>query len=296
MSLDELRAFVTVVEAGSVSGAALRLHITQPAMTRRLKRLEQALGVQLFDRRLKPFRLTPAGREVLDRARRALQSVAAVYAASNGAPSGEFRLGVTLTYSGIALARPIDEVRLKFPQVTLQVTTGWSPLLLERLRAGGLDAAFLALVQPAALPAGVTGTLLGDYPLVGVAPRRAGLPRAVEVGQLAGASWVLNPEGCAIRRLLQQVLGEAGIPLRVAVEVYGWELQVSLIARGAGFGIMPAWCARRHPLAARLRTFRLRGHDFRMGFWSARRAGLDGREPVADALGAAFAAAAATLR
>jgi DNA-binding transcriptional LysR family regulator len=279
-----------------VSQAAVKLHVTQPAMTRRLKRLESALGFQLLDRRVKPFRLTPAGREVLERARQVLQSVDALHAASSGAVTGELRVGVALTFAHVALARPLDDVRLRFPRVGLQVTTGWSPALLEALQASALDAAFLALVQPATLPAGVIGTLLGDYPLVGVAPRRAALPRVVALERLGQTAWVLNPEGCGIRRALQRALATAGIPLRVAVEVYGWDLQLSLVARGVGFGVMPAWCVRRHPARSRLQVFRLRDHDIRLGFWSARRPSLQALEPVAEALGAAFATATLALR
>jgi len=289
MTLDELAAFVAVADTGSMSGAAEKLHITQPAMTRRLKRLESDLGAALLDRRAKPIRVTATGREVLERARHVLQSVELVYAASHDLAHGEFHVGIALTFASTALARPIDRVRQQFPKIAIQVTTAWSPSLVGRLRTRALDSALVALPQPATLPSGITGAFLRDYPLACVAPRRAGLPATVDVTDLAGARWVLNPEGCALRPLLRQTLESAGVTLRVSVEVYGWDLQLSLIARGVGFGIVPMSSVRRHPLRGKLQVFRLKGHDFRLGLWFAWPEDLGRLRPVAEALRRHFA-------
>ncbi|HUP34754.1 MAG TPA: LysR family transcriptional regulator [Candidatus Limnocylindria bacterium] len=75
MELDDIRAFVAVADARSVSRAARELYLTQPAVTRRVQRLERDLGVALCDRRRRPFALTEAGQAVLERCRRALHAV-----------------------------------------------------------------------------------------------------------------------------------------------------------------------------------------------------------------------------
>jgi DNA-binding transcriptional LysR family regulator len=284
VTLDELAAFVAIADTGSMSAAAEKLHITQPAMTRRLKRLESDLGAALLDRRTKPIRLTTAGREVLERARQVLQSVELVYAASHELANAEFRVGLALTVGSGALARPIDRARTQFPKVAFQVTTAWSPSLLGRLKAGALESGLLALPEPTTLPGGVSGELLREYPLVCVAPRRAGLPAMVDVRDLAGAQWVLNPEGCALRPMLRHTLDAGGVGLRVSMEVVGWDLQLSLVARGAGFGLVPAPFVRDHPLRERLQVFRLSGHTFRLGFWFAWRNDLGSLRPIAEAL------------
>lgn len=285
VTLDELAAFVAVAETGSMTGAAERLRITQPAMTRRLKRLESDLGTALVDRRSKPVRVTAAGLEVLERARQVLQSVERVYTAGHDGARGDFRMGVGVTFASTELARPIDRVRQRFPGVAIQVITAWSPSLLARLRAGRLDSALMALPAPDPLPRGVEAVFLRDHPLVCVAPRRASLPAVVEAGAIADVRWVLNPEGCGLRRMLRQALEAHGVPLRPSVEAYGWELQLSLVARGVGFGLAPVSVVRRHPLRARLRAFRLQGHDFRLAVWLARRPDLGRLAPIADALG-----------
>src|ERR1700730_8012860 len=84
MEFDDIRAFVAVAESRSVSRAARELHLTQPAVTRRVQRLESSLGVSLCDRRRRPLALTEAGQAVLERCRRVLHAVRDVRSAMGG--------------------------------------------------------------------------------------------------------------------------------------------------------------------------------------------------------------------
>lgn len=295
MELDELRAFVAVAETGSVSAAAARLHLTQPAISRRLQRLEAALGVALFDRQTKPLAITPAGRAVLDQSRRILQSVDELRLTVNHEPAGEFRLGVSLTFEALALAQPIDQVRKAFLRVALEVTTGWSPALVDQLQAGALEMAFVVQVEGDRLSPHVTGRLLGREPLVFIAPSHARL-HTVEPERLAEWRWVVNPEGCGCRRALQHALHRASVPFLVAVEVYGWDLQLSLVARGAGLALLPASILRRSRLRSRVRPFRVQGLEFELELWAVRGRPLGTLEPVAAALADALAARTGPVR
>ena len=89
MEFDDLRTFVAVAETRSMSQAARQLFLTQPAVTRRLQRLETTLGSPLVDRKRRPFALTPAGHQVLERCRRVLHSVREV----REAIAGEWKQG-----------------------------------------------------------------------------------------------------------------------------------------------------------------------------------------------------------
>lgn len=273
MEFADIRAFVAVAEARSVSHAARELHLTQPAVTRRVQRLETSLGVALCDRRRRPFALTEAGQAVLERCRRVLHAVGEVRSATGGddLPAHEVRVGVAHALTEVALTDPVDRLRRAFPRIALSLATGWSRELLERVRRGSLDAAVILLAEGERLPGGLDATRLGRERLVVVEPRRAGVARAGGLSSLDGAGWVLNPEGYAARAMLQRALHSARVRMRVAVETYTYELQLALVARHRGLGLVPARILARSPSRARLRVRRVRGLDFPLTIWAVRR-------------------------
>lgn len=279
MELSEIQAFVAVGESGSVNRAAHRLRLSQPAVTRRVQRLEATLGVTLLDRRAKPPSLTPAGQLALEHCRNVLKAVAELHAATTGeGPTGEFRLGVPHSLADVALAEPADHLRQVFPRMTFRLSTGWSQDLLGQLREGALDIAIVQLPDGAHPPSGLEGRMITTYPLLFVAPRRRRLRSVVNLADVADENWVLNPDGCGFRAALRRALQEIHAPLRIAVEAYGFDLQLSLVARGAGLGLVPPRVRRRSRVRSQIRTFRIRGLDFRIAVWI-----VHGRLPAAVA-------------
>jgi len=248
----DLQAFVEVVDSGSMVRAAQKLHVTQPGLTRRVQNLETTLGVALLDRQSKPMKPTGAGKEVYALARTVLRSVddLLAVAAPGSEPAGELKIGVPPFLSELALEQPIDRLRAAFPRLTLRVTAAWSPALLERALRAEVDAAVIMAPAAAAMPETVTATLLAVQPTVIVAPRSMQLPRKGRRGQsgqsapcltlaeLAQHPWVLNQDGCGMRSALGRALGTASLRFEVAVEAFGSELQLSLVARGVGLGIV----------------------------------------------------------
>ncbi|MGB7196189.1 MAG: LysR family transcriptional regulator [Collimonas pratensis] len=247
MNTHDIEAFVAVVETGSIIAAAARLHLTQPGISRRVQSLEERLGVALLERQSKPLKPTAAGKEVYERGRRVLGSVADLLAGvePGSQASGEFRLGVAPFLAELALTHPIDCLRSEFTKLTLRVTTGWSPALLTLLESNAIDAAAVVLPDDVMPPNTLTAHLLGhQMPLI-VASQASSLcsKGSVSLAQLAAHSWVMNQDGCGIRRSIRHALDAARLPIDVAVETFGTELQLSLVARGVGIGmIMPgAW-------------------------------------------------------
>lgn len=249
MNTRDLQAFVEVVDSGSMVRAAAKLHLTQPGLTRRVQNLETTLGVALLDRQSKPLKPTGAGKEVYALARAVLRSVddLMAVAAPNSAPAGELKIGVPPFLSELALQEPIDRLRKAFPRLTLRVTAAWSPALLERAVRAELDAAVVMMPAAFALPESVTATLLAVQPTVIVASRSFALPRSgrraggaprLTLADLARYPWVLNQDGCGMRSALSRALGAASLSFDVAVEAFGSELQLSLVARGVGLGVV----------------------------------------------------------
>jgi DNA-binding transcriptional LysR family regulator len=268
MDINDARTFIAVVEAGSVSRAARELHLTQPAVTRRVQRLEQAIGAQLIDRRKRPFALTDVGQAAIERCRRlvATRDELKALAQAGAVPTRECRIGVAHALTEFALTEPIDELRTIHPSVVVRLFTGWSNDLVQRARSGALDAAVVLLPEGEGSPAGTDGhALAGEQLLVIAARQRQRKPMTLR--EAAETGWILNPEGCAARAWLQRSLAKGGLPLRVAVEAYNYELQISLVGRGRGLGLVPSRLLARSPARKQVSAVRVRGLEFPMKVW-----------------------------
>ena len=240
MNTRDLEAFVAVVESGSMVRAAEKLFLTQPGLTRRVQSLETTLGTALLDRQSKPLKPTPAGNEVYALARTVLRAVDDLLAVASpdSESTGEMRIGVPPFLSELALEGPVDRLRSAFPKLTLRVAAGWSPGLLQDAERGLVDAAVVLMPADVTLPSTLTTTLLGKQPTIIVAPRTLGLPDTpTTLAELSCHPWVLNQDGCGMRSALGRALLAAGLPFNVAVEAFGSELQLSLVARGMGIGL-----------------------------------------------------------
>ena len=241
MNTRDLQAFVAVVDSGSMVRAAEKLHLTQPGLTRRVQNLETMLGVELLDRQSKPLKPTAAGNEVYALARTVLRAVddLLVVASPESEPSGELRIGMPPFLAEVGLEKPVDLLRGAFPRLTLRVTAGWSPALIQSVERAMLDASIVLMPSGFAPPETLNGTRLAFLPTVIVAARTLGLPDTpVTLADLARYEWVLNQDGCGMRSVLRRALEAAGMPFNVAVEAFGSELQLSLVARGLGIGLV----------------------------------------------------------
>ena len=263
MNPHEIEAFVAAVETGSIVGAAARLHLTQPAITRRIQNLESAIGAQLLDRRSKPLRPTPTGRQAYELGRRVLGAVADMAAVMQTGESlkGEFRVGVSPLLSEVALLEPVERVRSSFPSLAIRVSTAWSLELLGMVEASRIDAAAVCLPTGQGPPAELDQHLLGTETVVVIAARRSAFPARVHLRDLGGTPWILSPDGCAFRRLVRQAFEASRLPFEVAGEALGSDLQLSLVARGVGLGLVSRRRLSLSPLSRQLRVLEV--DDFR---------------------------------
>ena len=231
------------------------LRLTQPALTRRIQNLEAHLGVSLLDRTTKPPTLTATGYRVLDSGRRVLRSLTELEASCrpDGEVAGSLRLGVAYGLAEDILAAPLTELQRAFPKLELAVKTGWTKQLLTELGHTALDGVvgFLPVDRPDTLS---NAHLLGQESVAVVAPRDWPAKGKSGFDSLHDADWVLNPRGCSYRSALETLLDRQGVPVRVAMEVVGRELQLSLVARGAGLGLCPLRGLRASPQSRDVRV------------------------------------------
>ncbi|MET3581079.1 DNA-binding transcriptional LysR family regulator [Mesorhizobium robiniae] len=208
-----------------------RLPLTQPAVTRQIQRLEEMLGTELLDRRLKPSRLTPAGVEVLARGKDILAAVDALKSFTKGnEPEGLLRLGLAHGLCDKAVAGAIAGAVARFPKVSLRLKSGWSVELADQHRRGQLDLGFILDGGTSKSGGGVVGT----EPL--------GIIASETIGQQGGIKtmpWVLSPEPCDARQRLVAALAESGRRLTVGAEIQDSALQIEWVRRGHGLGLFP---------------------------------------------------------
>jgi DNA-binding transcriptional LysR family regulator len=255
--LDEMRTFVVLAESGSLQRAAERLFLTPSAVTRQIQRLEAALKTPLLDRRVKPGRITREGRAVLDRGRQMLRIMDDLKASSakNAEPSGILRVGLSHALAQPSLVASIQRLTTRFSQVQPVLSTHLRQELIEQIRTGELDAALGFFSVGDTIPDDVAGGVLAAERLVLVKAREP-KPRPRRNGKskdhALDGRWVLNPPGCFIRASLEARLRELGSPFEVAAAINNIDMQVSLVASGIGFGLIPARFLAAHPRRRRL--------------------------------------------
>ncbi|HEY5853056.1 MAG TPA: LysR substrate-binding domain-containing protein [Aldersonia sp.] len=200
-TLSQLRAFAAVAEHRHFRTAATRLNVSQPTLSQALAALEQGLGVQLIERSTRRVLVTEAGRRLLPHAVAVLDAADRFTAAAAGIGerlAGPLRMGMIPTVAPYVLPTLLPMLARDVPGLELQVVEHQTATLLDRLRAGALDVAVVAL--PAAT-AGIDEIALFDEPFVLVVPpdhQLAGRKR-VRPDVLAGLPLLLLDEGHCLR-------------------------------------------------------------------------------------------------
>ena len=269
MNFTDLEALVSVLDHGSIVGASAALHLTQSAVTRRIQNLEDVLGVPLLDRQTRPLQPTRAGSETYAFAKPVLSSVRDLKTAVmlNGEPSGDLRFGMSRGLGDIALVAPIRSVRSQFPKVRLEAFVQWSATLLEQVASGSLDAAVINLPEEQTPPSSLASQLIATEPITIVAGKTTKLSRPSTLEELSSQSWVLNPQKCCQRQILETALRGRGLPLISAVEAEGDDLKFALIADGVGLGMVMPQLHRTSPLRKSLKIVKVKDFAPKVNVW-----------------------------
>ncbi|KVZ02831.1 LysR family transcriptional regulator [Burkholderia stagnalis] len=273
MKISDIDAFAAVVRCQTLSQAAAELGMTQPAITRRVQNLEEALGVVLLDRNTKPPRPTDIGRQVFEQCRTILREVDALRELTAGQlpPAGEFRIGLTQGLGELMLPGLIAQLGEHWPALAPLVTTAWGGALVERVARRELDAALVFLAREMGLPPQVEGERLLTTRLVAVGRRGDWPRRSYRLADCHARGWVLNPDGCGFRAGLRRALDTHGLPLRVTLDTFGRDLQLQSVANGVGLGLMPLPLVEQSPLRDALDIVPLADFKPQIDLWLLRR-------------------------
>lgn len=241
MELRHLEHFCAVADAQHFTRAAEVLGIAQSGLSASVRALERELGAELFVRTTRRVRLTEAGRALLTEAQRTLAAAAAAreaVTAVRGLLSGTLRVGTEQCMAAVEPVALLADFRTRHPGVEVHLMQAGSARLLEAVRTGDLDLAFVAGVAP---PQGVTVRPLAEEPLMLLC--RPGHPLAdsgeLEPRRLSGEVFVdLHPDWGA-RRTADAVFSAAGVQRTVSMQVSDVFTLLDLVARGLGVAVVP---------------------------------------------------------
>jgi LysR family transcriptional regulator, hydrogen peroxide-inducible genes activator len=241
MTLTELRYVVAVAEARHFGRAAERCHVSQPSLSASVAKLEDELGVRLFERGKRGVRVTPAGEEVVGQARRALEEAARVKAVAQQRRNplkGVLRLGVIHTIAPYLLPELVSALKRAAPDMPLDIEENTTAALDRMLRAGELDGVVLALPYEAP---GIEVMPLYDEPFKVVVPRGHGLARrkAIAADELDREDLLLLPAGHCLRDQVLDACREFSRPPPPGRQGNSLETLRSMVASGSGITVLP---------------------------------------------------------
>lgn len=241
MEVHQLRYFCAVAETGSFTRAAEREQVAQPSLSQQIMKLEEELGVRLFDRLGRAVRLTDLGQLFLPRARAILNQMRAAkqeVAEKQSTVAGPVCIGVIPTIAPYFLPARIAMFSRKYPQATITVVEDVTVRLLDRLRAGLVDLAIMAL------PA--RGHDLECFPLrterlFAMLPKGHCLAgrRSVLMKELRDQPFLLLRDDHCFRDTAIEVCKRARVLPQIVFESGQFSSILGMVAAGLGISIVP---------------------------------------------------------
>jgi LysR family hydrogen peroxide-inducible transcriptional activator len=249
MEVHQLRYFCAVAETGSFTRAAAREQVAQPSLSQQIMKLEEELGVRLFDRLGRAVRLTEPGQIFLPRARTVLGELRAAkeeVAEKQSTVNGKVSVGVIPTIAPYFLPPRIALFSRKYPLATITVMEDVTVRLMDRLRGGLVDLAIMAL------PA--RGHDLECYPLrterlFAILPKGHPLSRkrSLKMKELRSEPFLLLRDDHCFRDTAIEVCKQARLVPQVVFESGQFSSILGMVAAGLGISIVPEMALEKRP-------------------------------------------------
>lgn len=235
IDLESLEIFRTVVEEGGILRAAEKLNRVQSNVTTRIKQLEQRLGKALFRRQGRGLVLSAEGQLLLSYAQRLFRLAdEAENELRQGAAGGVFRIGSLESTAGSRLAPLLSRFHKQYPGVVVELVTGTTGALIQRVARYEIEAAFVS--EPFTAPQ-LSAMKVFEEELVLITAKDIGeIKRAAD---LSGMTLIAFAEGCSYRRRLQEWLAASGVLPARTLEFASYQAMVACVAAGTGFALVP---------------------------------------------------------
>ncbi|OBK41753.1 LysR family transcriptional regulator [Mycobacterium sp. 1245111.1] len=242
MNLQQLRYAVALADAQSFTKAAVNEYVVQSALSQQLRKLEDELGVALFERTTRKVSPTPAGEVLLPLMRQVLAGIERIKfdaQAISGTIAGRLTVGMMEVPSeSLDVAALMATFHTRYPEVAVTLRSGGSDLLIDAVRERKLDVAIVGSNLPSTAGR-LTFTELFVESLVAVLPadHRLATGDAVRLEDLASLPFIDFPPGYGLRHETDR--GFAGVPRRVAFEVTRVDEVIHFVRRDLGVALLP---------------------------------------------------------
>jgi len=285
LELRQLNQFVAVAESLNFRRAAERLHMAQPPLSVAMRKLEEELGAQLFERQARGVALTAAGSEVLRLARQCLGTAQALKAAAQSAAGGEtglLRVGFVGSATYALMPRLLPAFRARYPGVDLQLRESTNLELLALVDAGDLD---IGLVRyPTHTASELRFQLVEDDVFCAVMPANHPLASRKRLTLAALAKEPLIDYGSTkvpgLHAMVMLAFEQAGLHPRVAQEATQVQTVISLVQSGMGVALVPSVSAALAPRDVVFKPIADLPAGVAIGIAMTSR--IDGRRPTVD--------------
>ncbi|MFI9157885.1 LysR family transcriptional regulator [Kitasatospora aureofaciens] len=240
MEMHQLRYFAAVVDEGSFTAAAARLHVSQSGISTQVAKLERELGQQLLERSGRRVRLTPAGEAVLPLAKSALATLDAIeHTAAEFADAvrGRVRLGMIMGCSIPPFLDTVADLGRTHPGIDLSLHEGHSDLLQAQVLSGSLDLALIGFAGEA--DPGLDVDLVVDERIVAAVPVGHPLDRTeLKLADLRSEKVLCLPPGTGLRAAYEDSCRRLGLEPRVDIDASSPLAVLRLAERGAGVAVL----------------------------------------------------------
>jgi DNA-binding transcriptional LysR family regulator len=241
MELRQLEYFVAVAEEANFTRAAERVHISQSGVSAQIRQLEHELGAALIDRSGRGATLTEAGAAALGHARAALAAADALRQSVdevNGLLRGTLVVGMVTACTVTGLFEALDSFHRAHPGIEITLTEDNSDRLVEGVRSGRLDLAFVGTTQ--VRPQGLDSLVIVSDRLIAAVPYDHPLAQrnAIETRDLAAYPVVCMPDGTGLRAAFDRACAGNGVRPYIAMQATAPGTIADLAARGLGVAIL----------------------------------------------------------
>ncbi|WP_430613002.1 LysR family transcriptional regulator [Flavobacterium sp. JP2137] len=243
MTITQLIYTIAVAEHRNFTLAAEKSFVTQPTLSMQIQKLEEELGILIFDRSTKPIQLTEVGAIIVKQAQKIVEEsnrIKDIVDQQKGFIGGEFRVGIIPTITPTLLPMFLKTFVKKHPQVNLIIEEYNTDEIIQRLRNGQIDAAIAATPLE---EADIKEAVLYYEPFVGYFPERfrQGLPQQIEASQIDLQHLLLLQDGHCFRNgiinLCKNSASENDLPFKL--ESGSFETLIKIANEGLGITLLP---------------------------------------------------------